>query len=177
MHHRWPPSHSRDERPHWSRRGHLRILGHCRTGQHRTPSSWHPTMGFRCSLPGRPRWTHPWVKPRIGRHHIPSSRHPQYDFLVQQIGPSFTLPLPQQLPSSTLVGCLSSTAPAPPTPVTDWVVDFDATNHTTPHYGHISPRPPSLAHPPSLLVMVMSCLSPQYATRCFPDNFTSMMCW
>jgi hypothetical protein len=43
--------------------------------------------------------------------------------------------------------CLSSTTPAPHTPVTDWVADSGATNHTTPYPGHISsPRPPSLAH-------------------------------
>jgi hypothetical protein len=66
MHHRWPPSHSQDEHPRWSHRGHLRILRRCRTGQHRMTSSRHPTMGFRCSLPGRPHWTHPWAKPRTG---------------------------------------------------------------------------------------------------------------
>jgi hypothetical protein len=43
--------------------------------------------------------------------------------------------------------------PAPPTPVTDWVADSSATNHTTSHPGHISaPRPLSLAHPPSIVV-------------------------
>jgi hypothetical protein len=37
--------------------------------------------------------------------------------------------------------------------VTDWVADFDATNHTTPHPGHIfSLSPPSLAHPSSIVV-------------------------
>jgi hypothetical protein len=37
--------------------------------------------------------------------------------------------------------------------MTDWVVDFDATNHTTPHPSHIfSPMPPSLAHPSSIVV-------------------------
>jgi hypothetical protein len=88
---------------------------------------------------------------------------PQYEFLVQQAGPSFTLPPPQQSPSSTswfgqwdcqsLTGCLSSTAPAPPTPVTDRVVDSGATNRTPPHPGHIfTPRPPSLAHPSSIVV-------------------------
>jgi hypothetical protein len=52
-----------------------------------------------------------------------------------------------------LVGCLSSTSPAPPTPVTDWVADSDTTNHTPPHPGHIfSPMLPSLAHPSSIVV-------------------------
>jgi hypothetical protein len=38
-------------------------------------------------------------------------------------------------------------------PVTDWVADSDATNHTAPHPGHIfSPRPWSLAHPSSFVV-------------------------
>jgi hypothetical protein len=60
------------------------------------------------------------------------------------MGHSFTLPL---------AGCLSSMAFAPPMPVTDWVVDSGATNHTTSHLGHISsPRPPLLAHPPSIVV-------------------------
>jgi hypothetical protein len=37
--------------------------------------------------------------------------------------------------------------------VTDWVADSDATNHTPLHPGHIfSPRPPSLAHPSSIVV-------------------------
>jgi hypothetical protein len=37
--------------------------------------------------------------------------------------------------------------------VTDWVVISGATNHMTPHPGHIlSPRPPSLVHPSSILV-------------------------
>jgi hypothetical protein len=53
----------------------------------------------------------------------------------------------------SLVGCLSSMAPTPPTHVIDWVADSCATNHTTPHPGHIfSPRPPSLAHPSSIVV-------------------------
>jgi hypothetical protein len=42
--------------------------------------------------------------------------------------------------------------PATPTPVTDWVADSGATNLTTPHPGHISSRPPSLAHPSSIVV-------------------------
>jgi hypothetical protein len=43
--------------------------------------------------------------------------------------------------------------------VTDWVVDFGATNHTTPHLGHIfSLRPPSLAHPFSIVVSNCSIL-------------------
>jgi hypothetical protein len=43
--------------------------------------------------------------------------------------------------------------PAPPTLVTDWVADFGATNHTPPHPGYIiSPRPPSLVHPSSIVV-------------------------
>jgi hypothetical protein len=38
-------------------------------------------------------------------------------------------------------------------PMTDWVADSGASNHTTPHPGHISsPRPPSLAHPSSIIV-------------------------
>jgi hypothetical protein len=38
-------------------------------------------------------------------------------------------------------------------PVTDWVADSSATNHTTPHPGHLfSPRPHSLAHPSSIIV-------------------------
>jgi hypothetical protein len=42
----------------------------------------------------------------------------------------------------------------------DWVVDFDATNHTTPHPSHISsPKPPSLAHPSSIIVSNGSVLS------------------
>jgi hypothetical protein len=37
--------------------------------------------------------------------------------------------------------------------VPDWVADSGATNHTTPHPGHIfSPRPPSLAHLSSIVV-------------------------
>jgi hypothetical protein len=37
--------------------------------------------------------------------------------------------------------------------VTDWVADSGATNHTTPHPGHIfSPKPPSLVHPSSIVV-------------------------
>jgi hypothetical protein len=41
----------------------------------------------------------------------------------------------------------------PPTPVTDCVEDSGATNHTTPHPGHISsPRPLSLAHLSSIVV-------------------------
>jgi hypothetical protein len=40
-----------------------------------------------------------------------------------------------------------------PTPMTDWVADSGATNHTTPHPGHIfSPKPPSLVHPSSIVV-------------------------
>jgi hypothetical protein len=91
------------------------------------------------------------------------SMAPMYGFPVQQVGPSFTLPPPQQSPPSTpwfrewypqsLAGCLSSTTPAPPTPVIDWVADSDATNRTRPHLGHIfSHRPPSLAHPSSIVV-------------------------
>jgi hypothetical protein len=51
---------------------------------------------------------------------------PQYGIPVQQAGPSFTLPLPQQSPPSTpwfgewdpqsLTSCLSSTAPPLPPP-------------------------------------------------------------
>jgi hypothetical protein len=53
----------------------------------------------------------------------------------------------------SLTGCLSSTAPTPPTPVIVWVADSGATNHTTPQPSHIfSPRPPSLAHPSSIVV-------------------------
>jgi hypothetical protein len=41
----------------------------------------------------------------------------------------------------------------PSMPMIDWVADSGATNHTTPHSGHISsPRPPSLAHPSSNIV-------------------------
>jgi hypothetical protein len=37
--------------------------------------------------------------------------------------------------------------------VTDWVADSNATNHTPPHPDHIFlPRPPSLAHPSSIIV-------------------------
>jgi hypothetical protein len=44
-------------------------------------------------------------------------------------------------------------ASAPPMLVTDWVADYGATNHTTPHLDHISsPSPPSLAHPTSIVV-------------------------
>jgi hypothetical protein len=81
---------------------------------------------------------------------------------VQQVGLSFTSPPSQQSPPSTLwfgewdpqslAVCLSSAVPAPPTVVINWVVDIDATNHTTPHSGHISPRPSSLAHPSSIVV-------------------------
>jgi hypothetical protein len=52
----------------------------------------------------------------------------------------------------SLADYLSSMAPVPPTPMTDWVADSGATNHTPPHPGHISPRPPSLAHPSSIIV-------------------------
>jgi hypothetical protein len=39
-------------------------------------------------------------------------------------------------------------------------VDSGATNHTTPHPGHIfSPKPPSLAHPSSIIVGNGSVLS------------------
>jgi hypothetical protein len=42
----------------------------------------------------------------------------------------------------------------------DWVVDFIATNHTTPHLGHIySPKPHSFAHPSSIVVTNGSVLS------------------
>jgi hypothetical protein len=38
-------------------------------------------------------------------------------------------------------------------PVTGWVENSGTTNHTPPHPGHISsPRPPSLAHPSSIVV-------------------------
>jgi hypothetical protein len=88
---------------------------------------------------------------------------PQCGFPVEQVGPSFTSPPSQQSPPSTLwfgewdpqslTDCLSSTASASPTPVTDWVANSGATNHTTPHSGHISsPMPPSLAHPSSIVV-------------------------
>jgi hypothetical protein len=37
--------------------------------------------------------------------------------------------------------------------VVDWVANSGATNHTTPHPGHISsPRPPSLVNPSSIVV-------------------------
>jgi hypothetical protein len=37
--------------------------------------------------------------------------------------------------------------------VTGWVVDSDATNHTTPHPSNIySPRPPSFARPSSIII-------------------------
>jgi hypothetical protein len=73
---------------------------------------------------------------------------PQYGSSRQQAGPTFTPPLaPLPQPSSTqwfwewdpqsLAGCFSSTVFAPPTPMTNWVVDFDATNHTTPYPDHI----------------------------------------
>jgi hypothetical protein len=92
---------------------------------------------------------------------------------VQQVGSSFTLPPPQQSPSSTpwfgewdpqsLIGCLSSTVPTPPTSVTDWVADSGATNHTPPH--PVTSSHPGLRRlptiPTSLLVMVLSCSSPQ----------------
>jgi hypothetical protein len=42
----------------------------------------------------------------------------------------------------------------------DWVANFIATNHTTPHLGHIySPKPPSFAHPFSIIVTNGSVLS------------------
>jgi hypothetical protein len=92
---------------------------------------------------------------------------------VQQVGSSFTSSPPQQSPSSTLwfgewdpqslIGCLSSTVPTPPTSVTDWVVDSGATNHTPPH--PVTSSHPGLRRlptiPTSLLVMVLSCSSPQ----------------
>jgi hypothetical protein len=70
---------------------------------------------------------------------------------------------PQQLSTSTpwfkewdlqsLIGSFSSTEPALPTPVTNWVVESGATNHTTPYHGHIySPSPPSFTHPSSIVV-------------------------
>jgi hypothetical protein len=41
----------------------------------------------------------------------------------------------------------------PPTPVTDWVADSCASNHTTPYSGSISsPRPLSAFHPHSIIV-------------------------
>jgi hypothetical protein len=87
---------------------------------------------------------------------------PQYAFPMQQVDPSLTLPPPQQSPPLTPwfgewdlpshAGYLSSTVPAPPTPLIDWVADYGATNHTTPHPSHIfSPRPPLLAHPSSIV--------------------------
>jgi hypothetical protein len=77
--------------------------------------------------------------------------------------PLAPLPLPQQSPSSmpwfrewdppSLTGCFISMVPAPPTPVIDYVVDFGATNHTTPHPGHIySLKPPLFVHPFSIIV-------------------------
>jgi hypothetical protein len=53
----------------------------------------------------------------------------------------------------SLTSCLSSTTSTPPTSVVDWVANSGATNHTTPHPGHISsPRPPSLVNPSSIVV-------------------------
>jgi hypothetical protein len=47
-----------------------------------------------------------------------------------------------------------------PTPMTDWVANSSATNHTTPYSGHIySPRPLSIAHPFSIVVGNCSVLS------------------
>jgi hypothetical protein len=63
------------------------------------------------------------------------------DIMVRGVGPAISHRLPQ------LDGIRS------PTPVTDWVADSCATNHTTPHPGHImSHMPPSLAHPSSIVV-------------------------
>jgi hypothetical protein len=61
--------------------------------------------------------------------------------VVQGVGPTVSHRLPQ-------LDDVRS-----PTPVTDWVAESGATNHTTPHHGHIlSPKPPSLAHPSSIVV-------------------------
>jgi hypothetical protein len=61
--------------------------------------------------------------------------------VVRGVGP----PVPRRLPQ--LDGARS------PTSVTNWVADSGATNHTTPHPGHISsPMPPLVAHPPSNIV-------------------------
>jgi hypothetical protein len=59
----------------------------------------------------------------------------------------------------SLTGCFSSMVPTSPMPMTDKVADSGAINHTTPHSGHISsPRPPSLAHPSSIIVNNVSIL-------------------
>jgi hypothetical protein len=61
--------------------------------------------------------------------------------MVREVGPAVPRWLPQ------LDGIHS------PTSMTDWVADSNATNHTPPHPDHIFlPRPPSLAHPSSIIV-------------------------
>jgi hypothetical protein len=36
--------------------------------------------------------------------------------------------------------------------MTDWVADSNASNHTTPHHGNISPRPSSFTDPSFIVV-------------------------
>jgi hypothetical protein len=43
-------------------------------------------------------------------------------------------------------------AQPPPPPMNDWVADSNASNHTTPHPGNISPRPSSFTHPSFIIV-------------------------
>jgi hypothetical protein len=141
-----------------------------RTGRCRVPSLRHPSKAFRCSRwaplqgpalvlpPGRPRLTHPWAEPRTGQYRTPSSQHPSMASRCNRWDPH-----PCCLdhsshhrrrrgsgsgtPSPSLNGARS------PTSVTNWVADSGATNHTTPHPGHISsPMPPSVAHPSSNIV-------------------------
>jgi hypothetical protein len=119
-------------------------------------------MSFQCSLPGSPPWTCTWAEPHTGRCRTASSRHPSMAFPCSRQDPlslcfrhSSRRPQPwfSEWDPQSITGCLSSTTPAPPTPMTDWVANSGATNHTTPHPGHIfSPRPPSLAHPSSIIV-------------------------
>jgi hypothetical protein len=99
----------------------------------------------------------------VGRSPYWSSPHafftaPQCGFLVQQVPVSVTAvttlnvvvrgvgPLvPRRLPQLDNARF--------PMLMTDWVADSGATNHTTPHLGHIfSLRPPSFAHPSSIIV-------------------------
>jgi hypothetical protein len=59
-----------------------------------------------------------------------------------------------------------------------FVIDSDASNHITPHFGNISslrPSPRSTTLPSSLLVIVPLYHFPQLATWCFSDHFTLIM--
>jgi hypothetical protein len=141
------------------------------TGRRRKPSLWHSSMAFRCSPPGHPPSTHPWAEPRTGCCCKPSLRHS-----------SMVFPCTRQDPRSLYLRHSSCgprrRGPVSGTPVPRWLPQLDGARyphargrlggrlwrhqpyHT--HPGHIfSPRLSSLAHPSSLLVMVLSYPSPQ----------------